>query len=273
VNVSFASAKGSGSHNEDWVGATSSVAVVLDGITSPPGMEDTGCSHGTPWVVASIGSRLIALTEEHPTLELSDLLAQAIAATAARHADTCDLDNKATPSAAVAMVRQTDKGLDYLVLSDAAVVIDAGDDVWAVIDVRGQTVIENERAAVFAHPIGTAEHASARQAMVTKQRSYRNSPDGYWVAAGKPEAASHAVAGHVDGTELRRAAVLSDGAAALVDYGLTDWKGLLNALEEDGPENLIGRVREAERSDTRGTQWPRFKPNDDATAVLCTFDK
>jgi hypothetical protein len=271
VNVSFASAKGSGSHNEDWAGATSSVVVVLDGITSPPGMEETGCRHGTPWLVASIGSHLIALAAEHPGLDLAAMLGRAITATAARHADTCDLDDPATPSAAVAMIRQTERGLDYLVLSDAAVVIDIGDDVRAVIDVRGQTVIASERAAVFAHPIGTPEHAAARQAMVTKQRSYRNAPGGYWVAAGKPEAARHAITGHVDRTELRRAAVLSDGAAALVEYGLTDWKGLLNLLEQDGPQSVIDRVREAERSDASGTRWPRFKPNDDATAILCTF--
>jgi len=271
VNVSFATAQGSGNHNEDWVGATSSVAVVLDGITSPPGMEQTGCSHGTPWLVASTGSQLIGLAGQHPDLDLPDILARAIAATAARHADTCDLDDKATPSAAVSMIRQTDRGLDYLVLSDAAVVIDAGDDVLAVVDVRGQTLIASERAAVFAHPIGTPEHAAAREAMVTKQRSYRNSPGGYWVAAGKPEAAGHAVTGHANRNELRRAAVLSDGAAALVDYGLTDWKGLLDLLEHEGPESLIGRVREAERSDAVGTRWPRFKPNDDATAIFCTF--
>ena len=34
MNISLASAQGSGKANEDWVGATRSCAIVLDGITS-----------------------------------------------------------------------------------------------------------------------------------------------------------------------------------------------------------------------------------------------
>jgi hypothetical protein len=271
VNVSFASEKGSGAHNEDWAGATSSVAIILDGITSPPGMETTGCRHGTPWLVASIGTNLALLTAQQPSVDLTEALSQAIAATADRHADTCNLNDNATPSAAVAMVRASELYLDYLVLSDAVVVIDTSRDLIAVSDLRGQQVIAEERATVFAHPIGSPEHAAARQAMVRKQRSYRNAGGGYWVAAGKPEAAHHAVVGRVARSDLRRAAVLSDGAAALVEYGVTDWKGLLDILEHDGPASLIDRVRDAERIDPDGVRWPRFKPSDDATAIFCEF--
>jgi hypothetical protein len=271
VNISLASVQGSGSENEDWAGATPSVAVVLDGITSPPGMEETGCSHGTPWLVRTIGSNLMLLAEQQASLGLPGMLGQAIATTAARHAETCDLDDPATPSAAVAMVRATSSGLDYLVLSDAVVVIEGREDVHVISDLRGQDVIASERAATFAHPIGCPEHAKARQAMVEVQRSYRNAAGGYWVAAGKPEAARHALIGQVPRSDVRRAAVLSDGAAALVDYGLTDWNGLLDILEHDGPAALIGRVRDAEQSDPDGIRWRRFKPSDDATAILCTF--
>jgi len=271
MNISLASAQGSGSKNEDWAGATPSVAVVLDGITSPPGLEETGCSHGTPWLVASIGSNLTFLAEQQPTLDLPAMLGQAIATTAARHADTCDLNDPATPSAAVAMVRATSDGLDYLVLSDAVVVIEGRNELRVIADLRGQEVVASERAATFAHPIGSPEHAKARHAMVEVQRSYRNSPDGYWVAAGKPEAASHALTGQVPRSDVRRAAVLSDGAAALVEYGRTDWNGLLDILEHDGPAGLIARVRDAEQSDPDGVRWPRFKPSDDATAIFCTF--
>jgi hypothetical protein len=107
--------------------------------------------------------------------------------------------------------------------------------------------------------------------MVNLQRSYRNAPDGCWVAAGRPEAAGHAITGRLPRSGVRRAAVLSDGAAALVEYGLTDWKGLLDILEHEGPETLIRRVRDAGRSDLKGTRWASFKSSDGATAILCTF--
>jgi hypothetical protein len=271
MNVSFASAKGSGEVNEDWVGATQSIAIVLDGITTPPGMGDVGCSHGTPWLVASIGSSVLLHAEQQPDLSLTEILRQAIADTAARHAGTCDLNAPGTPSAGVAMLRATDRTLDYLVLSDAFVVIDTGDEVQAITDLRGQEVVADLRAATFAHPIGSEAHAANRRAMVDLQRSYRNAPDGYWVAAGRLEAADRAITGRVALAHVRRAAVLSDGAAALIEYDLADWKGLLDILELHGPATLVQRVRNAERSDPQGIRWPRFKASDDAAAVICLF--
>jgi hypothetical protein len=269
MNVSFASAKGSGDVNEDWVGTTQSIAVVLDGITTPPGMGDVGCAHGTPWLVASIGSSVLLHTEQQPDLSLTEILRQAITDTAARHANTCDLNAPGTPAAGVAMLRSAGETLDYLVLSDAFVVIDTGDDVQAITDLRGQEVVAELRAATFAHPIGSDAHAANRRAMVDLQRSLRNAPDGYWVAAGQPNAADQAITGRVALADVRRAAVLSDGAAALVEYGLTDWKGLLDVLELDGPVTLARRVRDAERSDPDGARWPRFKPSDDSTVAFC----
>jgi hypothetical protein len=35
--------------NEDWVGATPTAVVVLDGLTAPRDL-DSGCKHGVPWV-------------------------------------------------------------------------------------------------------------------------------------------------------------------------------------------------------------------------------
>jgi hypothetical protein len=272
MNVSFASAKGSGDVNEDWVGATESIAIVLDGITTPPGMGDVGCTHGTPWLVAGIGSSVLLRAEQQPDLSLTEMLRRAILDTATRHAETCDLDAPGTPSAGVAILRATDQSLDYLVLYDAFVVIDTGGDVQVVTDLRGQKVVAELRAATFAHPIGSEAHTTNRRAMVELQRSYRNTtPDGYWVAAGRPEAAEHAITGHVPLADVRRSAVLSDGAAALVEYGLTDWNGLLDALELDGPSSMIDRVRDAERTDPGGVRWPRFKVSDDATAIFQTF--
>ena len=64
--------------------------------------------------------------------------------------------------------------------------------------------------------------------------------------------------------------MLSDGAIRLVDrFGLLDWSGFLDVLEKQGPEVIIERVREAERSDPDGQRWPRGKRHDDASAALC----
>lgn len=68
---------------------------------------------------------------------------------------------------------------------------------------------------------------------------------------------------------MRRLAVLSDGAAALVEYQLANWLDLLNTLEHPGPAELIHKIRAAQASDPAGTRWPRFKQGDDATVAFC----
>jgi len=71
---------------------------------------------------------------------------------------------------------------------------------------------------------------------------------------------------------LGRAAVLSKGATRLADrFGLMDWPGFLDLLDKGGPEALIDRLRDAERSDPDGRRWPRGEVHDDATAVVCHF--
>jgi hypothetical protein len=102
-------------------------------------------------------------------------------------------------------------------------------------------------------------------------------PHGYWIAAADPSAAHHAITGSVPqsgGQPIRRAALLTDGAADAVErYHLLDWRGLLDLADAQGPEEIIRQVRAAERCDAAGQQRPRYKRHDDATIALCTFER
>ena len=91
------------------------------------------------------------------------------------------------------------------------------------------------------------------------------------LSAANPEAAAHALTRTIPRQKLHRAAVLSDGAAALVDYGLATWEEILDILQNTGPAELIHRIRRAETSDPHGDRWPRYKISDDATAAFCLF--
>ncbi|MCO5967353.1 protein phosphatase 2C domain-containing protein [Actinoallomurus soli] len=91
-------------------------------------------------------------------------------------------------------------------------------------------------------------------------------------AAADPRVAGRALTGRVPLPELRRAALLTDGATRLADsFGLTDWPQTLATLAGQGPAALIEQVREAERSDPDGRRWPRHKRHDDATVAYCEF--
>lgn len=67
--------------------------------------------------------------------------------------------------------------------------------------------------------------------------------------------------------QVRAVALLSDGAATLVERHGGEWAETMRLLKQ-GPRVLIGHVRSA---DEVSTGKFRGKRHDDATAVLCTF--
>jgi len=247
--------------------------IVFDGL-STPGDLATGCIHGTPWYVRRLGGHLARCLTNEPDEPLADLLARAIAHLAASHAHTCDLGDPGTPSSTVAVVRERPSHVDYLLLADSVTLLDGPGGAQVVVDDRVDAVATHELAAARRQPAGLpqpAHHLQVQQ-LVLEQRRHRNRTGGYWVAAADPAAAHHAVTGTLPRDDVYRVAVLTDGAARLVDpFGLATWLSLLDLLQRHGPSALIDRVREAERSDPDGQRWPRIKRCDDATAAFCAL--
>jgi hypothetical protein len=250
MQILYATDPTPGQTNEDFVIAGPTWVAVLDGASAPAGI-DTGCIHNVPWFVRQLGTELARLLAYSAADPLADALAEAITATRRAHEDSCDLANPDSPSATVVAVRQRDTQLDYLTLADSPLIVDAGGQVHAITDDRTAHLpdysIEGVRAA-------------------------RNTPSGFYVASTMPDAAYKAIRGSLPNTSVRRAALLSDGAARLVErFNRMDWRALLDLLTADGPDGLIRWTREAELAETdaeRATR--RGKKHDDATAVLVT---
>lgn len=255
--------------SEDFVLTAPNVAIVLDGLGTPAGL-DTGCKHGTRWYVAQLGSFLASRAAAHPGQPLADVTAEAIDHVSTSHADTCDLNHPGTPSSSVTVLRVQDHTVDYLILHDSTIVLDGPSGYTVLTDPRAHHVVQEEHNETLHHRIGTPEHAEAVRRLVNAQRPLRNHHDGYWVAAATPEAAHHAVTGSTSRAETVRAALLTDGASGLVDcYQEMTWPTLLDTLEERGPKAVIAKVRKLEETDPEGVRWPRYKTRDDATATIC----
>ncbi|MFF5974386.1 hypothetical protein ACFY7C_22965 [Streptomyces sp. NPDC012769] len=242
--------------NEDWVATalpasgTGGVVVVLDGVTPPAG-ED-GCVHGVPWFTTRLGGALTELSASRPDLTLPEILSLAIRRTADTHRGTCDLSHVRTPQATVALARWDATTVEHLVLSDAALLLQApGGAVRAVLDDRlGRVPVEILRS----------REATDR---------LRNQEGGFFTAAADPAVADLAVVGTTPRSEVRALAALSDGATRWTDlFGQGDWADLFDVLTEEGPSGLLGRVRALETARTRAGGILRGKLHDDATAVL-----
>jgi hypothetical protein len=248
------------SENEDWVSASPALIVVLDGATA---RTETGCRHGISWYAAQLGSALSAEANS-PIVSLAEALAVGIRRVADLHPE-CDLSHEGTPSAAVGMVR-FGEAIEYLVLGDVSVILDADGVISAISDERVSQTALTERSAADKFPIGSLEKNDALVRMKHAELAMRNRPGGYWIAAADPIAAEYALTGSVLPSSLRRIAVTTDGAARVVDlFDEMTWADLLDTAGGFGVDAVLRKVRMIEQSDPSGVRWPRNKRSDDAT--------
>lgn len=255
--------------NEDYAGVLGTCAVLIDG-SGAPGDLPTGCIHGVPWFARQLAARLLSdMAAGDPGEGLKEVLASGIGAVARLHDGTCDLSAPGTPAGVLVMARAAAERLDWLVLGDCAIIIEQVDGrITMATDNRLDEVAPAEFQQVLSTAIGTAEHQAARVAFVSVQQPLRNKPGGYPLASADPAAAFQAYTGSVPVTEVRRAALASDGVTRFHSFGLGDWPQMLDVLAGDGPGGLFARIRAAENADPEGRLHPRAKRHDDVSVVF-----
>ncbi|MET7696855.1 protein phosphatase 2C domain-containing protein [Streptomyces sp. NPDC005485] len=225
--------------------------VVLDGVTPPA--DGYACLHSVAWFASRLGGALTELSVSRRDLPLSAVLAEAIRRTADAHADSCDLSHPRTPQATVVLVRWSADTVEYLVLSDSALLVQSADGaVTAVLDERLSLL---PRASLATDAIADT--------------TVRNKEGGFFTAAADPSVASRAVRGTLPRAEVRALAALTDGAGRWVEkFREGDWNACFTIVRKEGGQALIDRVRALERADTRRVHLRRSKTHDDATVVF-----
>ncbi|WP_089098803.1 protein phosphatase 2C domain-containing protein [Streptomyces hyaluromycini] len=243
--------------NEDFAGVglpasgQGGCVIVLDGVTPP--RDGTGCLHSVPWFTARLGGALTELTVSRGDLTLREILERAIDRTAAAHGDTCDLSHPRTPQATVVLSRWSEETVEFLVLSDSALLLRSPDGtVTPVLDDRLDRV---PRASLASDTIADA--------------TVRNREGGFFTAAADPSVADRAVTGTVPRAEVRALAALTDGATRWTEkFREGDWTALLGVVRKEGARALVDRVRELEAADREERVFlRRSKTHDDATVV------
>ncbi|MET9296756.1 protein phosphatase 2C domain-containing protein [Streptomyces sp. NPDC003077] len=263
--------------NEDYASVTApasgqgGVLVVLDGVTPPEG--EVGCTHGVPWFTTRLGGALLELSASHRDLTLIEALSSAVSRTADAHRATCDLSHVRTPQATVVAARWSAETVEYLVLSDSALLVERADgSVTPVLDTRLDVLtpeVRALRAAVRSLPRGSAERAAAAREYGAAVEALRNVEGGFHTAAADPSVAARAVTGTLPREDVRALAALTDGATRWVEtFREGSWADCLALVAKQGPQALIAHVRAAETADPEGLTHPRGKRHDDATVVF-----
>jgi hypothetical protein len=259
MRMALATSAGKGD-NEDFVAAVPNAVVLLDG-AGISGIEEI-CCHGVAWYTHRLGGALIGRLSREDGRDLRAILADAIEEVTDGHRDTCDVTDPSSPSATVVMLRVAGERADYLVLSDSFLVLEhEGGATRVITDEREVAIRHRVTAPMLAAVKDTPEYDQARAEAIKGFRASRNQPGGFWVAKNDPRAADEAVVDSVPTTDLASATLLSNGASRVVDrFGLTDWPGVVAMLGNEGPAEVIHKVREAEAEGD----------HDDATIAYCT---
>ncbi|MGK5529008.1 protein phosphatase 2C domain-containing protein [Streptomyces sp. URMC 129] len=250
-----------GRPNEDFAATAVPAAgvggalVLLDGVTAPAG--DFGCRHGVAWFATRLGGALLELASFQRHVPLAECLAGAISRTADGHRTSCDLSHPRTPQATVVGARWDDDTVEYLVLSDSALLIEGPDGaVEALLDTR----LDDLRPAARRLPPG-------RRAGFLE--GLRNAEGGFFTAAADPAVVARALTGSVPRARVRALAAVTDGVGRWVEtFRLGGWPELFALLRDGGPAAAIAAVRAAEAADPGGVAFPRGKAGDDATAIV-----
>src|SRR5690606_38418782 len=153
----------------------------------------------------------------------------------------------------VVLARWSPLSVEYLVLSDSALLVEAPDGtVTALLDDRLDRL---PRSALATHALVDS--------------TLRNKEGGFFTAAADPSVASRAVTGSLQRGEVGALAALTDGATRWVErFRQGDWTDCLTLIRKEGPRALVDRVRTLERADAERVPLRRGKAHDDATVVF-----
>ncbi len=245
--------------------ADSTVAVVVDGAGLPAHLR-AGCRHSVAWFARAVAQSFHALLSARSS-SMREALADTISRVNRSHAKSCDLA-AGSPSATVAAWRITGDRLEYLVLSDASIVLlDRHERATEIVDARIADVM-----AGGAMPLGLERQATtgvgARELRRSAVEAARNRNDGFWCVHTDASAANEALHGDVAVSGLAGIVACSDGGARAHEllgvHTLEEFtqRALLGQLE-----TLTETIRAAESDQAASLHSLGLKMHDDITFV------
>jgi hypothetical protein len=264
-----------GKVNEDIVGNSNTAAWVMDGATGLgdeqllPGVSDAA------WLVQRVDAFLRAHADD-VALGLPDLFTGAIEDVRMAYERSKLRDAKARyelPSAGIIFVRCTTSGIEYARLGDCTGVFSLGNMMVSTDQSRLRSLDEQVLDKMRALQRGRRRnYENLRRAIWDDLRANRdlaNVEGGYWVLGIELEAARHVETGAIQSERPVTALLMSDGFYRAVDtFHLVAEDRLLTWAKDDGLSVILAEVRRLEDEDPECARYPRFKPKDDATALL-----
>lgn len=261
--------------NDDAMGATGSLAFVLDGVTSLSDLPLLPGRSDAAWV-ARVARDLLLKAQDAASSDLRGLVREV--ATDIKHAFETQSSRPPVarhelPWTTLSLIGVEPGRLLTCYVGDSRILVETGDDrIHSIGRTPSRGAYEAQLAAKMLSAGKGIGVDALRQTVAEELRLERervNTPEGYWLLGADPAVSDHLFMASMvlDGPAI--ALLATDGFYALVeDYHAFDDRELLATAQTIGLEALGGQLRRIEDADPWGKRFPRMKKSDDATALL-----
>jgi hypothetical protein len=256
--------------NDDACGFSGRRAWVLDGATDIHDAPLTGWKSDASWIAHFANVRLHAADAGARMREIIRTASADAAHAFAAMSKGAPYEKWQSPISSLLMIEETSAGLRGVDLGDSRIFA-LGDDgaIQVAGGVSGARDAEADAAAKQTDADKPLLQRTATIDMLRRGRASLNKPGAHWTFGIDPTCADHARSWSFDLTRPAHVLLMTDGFAVLADqYDAYDPAGLVRAAVEKGLQELGREVRAIEAADAGGAKHPRFKSNDDATAML-----
>jgi hypothetical protein len=266
--------------NDDALGGVGDCAWVIDGATDLHNTPVAGRASDAAWLAGLLNDCLVEQLSQFADVGAPlNVLRAAIDAssTSARelwdqYDDAASAERWKLPTASVLILSEHNGAIAGIDLGDCrCVALDADGAAHIVGGPSGgvhDEVKAAARAGKSADPAALLRDANTLD-LLRGKRAEHNLDSSYWVFGLQSECAVRARQWSLTLARPAHILLMTDGFSALVDrYNAYDPGGLVRAALEKGLHELGRELRAIETADAGGAKHPRFKPSDDATAVL-----
>lgn len=176
------------------------------------------------------------------------------------------------PSSSIVLIRWIKDTLEYFILGDCTLIIKSNNKLNVIKD-DSVTRLDNKVFRAM-DEIMKKEGKTLSEAkkevnnLIVSNRLLKNTNEGYWILGFDTEAVDRGLYGKIPFSSDTKLLMASDGFSAITDrYNYIDMENLIHEAQNKGLDNLCRKLRQIEEEDSSGDKYPRFKKNDDASAI------
>ncbi len=271
--IDIISEKGTSPVNEDIAGRADNCIWVIDGAT---GVGDNHVDEisDARWYVSWWDKYL----RENSNIDtsLNDLIRKGIYKVRNEYlmiSKLRDIDKISSPSASIAVVRERNGELEFFVLGDCNIYIDANLPLAIKdhrVDLHDNKVYKLMRENMLFNLQEVRRDEESFMSvydLLRVNRSLKNTDDGYWILGFDENAVEQSINGRMKLSSGVKFLLASDGFTCSIEkYGIfREGEVFSNILDED-LRNMVEKIRRFEGSSACST-FPRFKTMDDLSCV------